>query len=117
MQDQLVDNAKLNLVAAYELIVVVFVAIKSDHLAFCGVLFKSIGQQDAVGAVVPLRKLLALGSRDFRPLREEINPLGNRDLHSLLVIGELVLGSIEQAVSNGKNRHEEAPPEIFTRVL
>ena len=117
MQDQLVDNAKLNLVVAYELIVAVFVAIKSDHLAFCGVLFKSIGQQDAVGAVVPLRKLLALGSRDFRPLREEINPLGNRDLHSLLVIGELVLGSIEQAVSNGKNRHEEAPPEIFTRVL
>ena len=95
MQDQLVDDVKLNLVAAYEPLVVVFVAIKSDHLTFCGVLFKSISQQDAVGAIAPLRELLALGSRDFRPLREEINPLGNRDLHSLLAIGRFVLGSIE----------------------
>ena len=67
MQDQLVDDAKLNLVMAYEPHVVVFVAIKSDHLAFRGVLFESIGQQDAVGAVVPLH--------DFCPLHEEINSL------------------------------------------
>ena len=105
MQDQLVDDAKPNLVVADELLVVVFVAIKSNHLALCGVLFESIGQQDSVGDVVPLRELLALGSRDFRPLREEINPLGNRDLHSLLAIGELVLGSINRAISSGRNRH------------
>ena len=44
MQDQLVDDAKLNLVLADEPFFVVFVAIKSNHLAFCGVLSKSIGQ-------------------------------------------------------------------------
>ena len=44
MQDQLVDDAKLNLVSADKPLVVVFVAIKSNHLAFCGVLFESIGQ-------------------------------------------------------------------------
>jgi hypothetical protein len=64
-----------------------------------------------------LRKLLVLGSRDFCPLREEINPLRNRDLHILLAIGESVLGSIEQAISGGGNRHEETPLEIFTLVL
>ena len=62
MQDQLVDDAKLNLVLADEPLVVVIVVIKSNHLSFCGVLFESIGQQDAVGAAVPLRKLLALES-------------------------------------------------------
>ena len=117
MQDQLVDDAGLNLVSADKPFVVFFVAIKSNHLAFCGVLFESIGQQDAVGAAVPLRELLALGSRDFCPLHEEINPLGYRDLHSLLAIGKPVLGSIEQAVSGGRNNREEAPPEIFTLVL
>ena len=56
-----------------------------------------------------MHKLLALGSKDFHLLHEEINPLGNRDLHSLFAIGEPVLGSIK--------RHEEAPPETFTLVL
>ncbi len=117
MQDQLVDDAKLNLVSADEHFVVVFVAIKSNHLAFGGVLFEGIGQQDAVGTVVPLRKLLALDSRDLGPMREEINPVGNCHLRSLLTIGELVLGTIEQAVSGDRNRHEKAPPEVFTLVL
>ena len=117
MQDKLVDDAKLNLALADKPLVVVFVAIKSNHLVFCGILFERIGQQDAVGTIVPLHKLLALGSWDFCPLHEEINPLGNCDLHSLLAIGEPVLGSIQQAVSVGRNRHEEAPLEIFTLVL
>jgi hypothetical protein len=117
MQDQLVDDAKLNLVLADEPLVVVIVVIKSNHLSFCGVLFESIGQQDAVGAAVPLCKLLALDSRDFCSLREEINPLGNCNLHSLLTIGKPVLGTIKQAVSGSRNRHEKAPPEVFTLVL
>jgi hypothetical protein len=117
MQDQLVDDAKLNLVSADEHFVVVFVAIKSNHLAFGGVLFEGIGQQDAVGTVVPLRKLLALDSRDLGPMREEINPVGNHDLHSLLTIGKLVLGTIKRAVPDDGNRHEKAPPEVLTLVL
>ena len=44
MQDQLVDDAKLNLVSADKPLVVFFVAIKSNHLAFGGVLFEDIGQ-------------------------------------------------------------------------
>jgi hypothetical protein len=44
MQDQLVDYAKLNHVSADKPLVVVFIAIKSNHLAFCGVLSESIGQ-------------------------------------------------------------------------
>ncbi len=44
MQDQLVDDAKLNLVLVDKPLVVVFIAIKSNHLAFCGVLSESIGQ-------------------------------------------------------------------------
>ena len=117
MQDQLVNDAKLNLVLADKPLVVVLVAIKSNHLAFGGVLFEGIGQQDAVGAIVPLRELLALDSRDLCPMREEINPLGNCNLHSLLTIGKLVLGTIERAVSCSRNRHEKAPPKVFTLVL
>ena len=103
--------------SADEPLVVVFVAIKSNHLAFGGVLFEGIGQQDAVGVVVPLRKLLAHDSRDLYPLCNEVNPLGNHNLHSLLTIGKLVLDTIKQAVSGSRNRHEKAPPEVFTLVL
>ena len=46
---------------------------------YCRVRLEYVSQQDAVISVVPLRKLLALGSRDFRPVCQEINLLGELD--------------------------------------
>ena len=117
-QNQLVDDVKLNFVPAdNESLVGVVIAVKSNHLAICRVRLENIRQQGAVISVVPLHKLLALGGRDFRPVCQEINLLGELDLHGFLTVGKLVLGAVEQADSNDSNGHEEAPSEVFTLVL
>jgi hypothetical protein len=97
--------------------VVIFIAIEGNHLALRGVLLEGIGQENIVRPVVPLRELLALGSRNLCPLHEEINPPGDRDLHSLVTVGKPVLVLIKRAITFGRDRHEEAPPVVFTLVL
>ena len=78
---------------------------------------ENVSEKDTVASIVPLCKLLALGGRDFRPLREQINLLGDLDFHRLFAIGELVLGTIKRAIAGNRDVHEKAPPEIFTFVL
>ncbi len=117
VQNQLVDDMKLNFVAADKSLVGVVIAIESNNLAIRGVHLENVRQHDAVVSVIPLRKLLALGGRNFRPVCQEINLLGGLDLHGLLADGKLVLGAVERAVSGDKNGHEEPPSEVFTLVL
>jgi hypothetical protein len=95
MQDQLVDNAKLDFVAANKALVGIIVAVKSNYLATGRVCLESVSEKDTVTSVVPLCKLLALGGRDSRPLHEQINLLSDLELHRLLAIGKLVLGTVE----------------------
>ena len=95
MQDQLVDNAKLDFVAANEALVGIIVAVESNYLATGRVHLKSVSEKNTVASIVQLCKLLALGRRDSRPLREQINLLDDLKLHRLLAIGKLVLGTIE----------------------
>jgi hypothetical protein len=59
-------------VAADEPFVVIFITIEGNHLALRRVLLEGIGQENIVGPVVPLHKLLALGSKNLCPLHEEI---------------------------------------------
>ncbi len=97
--------------------VVILITIEGNHLALHRVLLEGIGQEKIVGPVVPLGELLALGSRNLHPLREEINPPGDRDLHSLVTIGKPVLVLIKRAITVGRDRHEETPPVVFILVL
>ena len=117
MQDQLVDNAKLDFVAANEALVDIVVAVESNYLAIGRVRLEDVSEKDTVTSIVPLCELLALGGRDFCPLREQINLLGDLNLHCLLAIGELVLGTVKQAIAGDREVHEKAPPEVFTFVL
>jgi hypothetical protein len=93
MQEQLVDNAKLDLLATNEALALVgsIITIESNDLATGGVRLESVHEEDIVISVEPLCKLLAHGRGDFRPLREQINLLCDGDFHGLLAIGELVL--------------------------
>ncbi len=116
VQDQLVDNAKLDLVAANKALVGIIVAIESNYLAAGRVRLESVSEKDIVVSIVPLCELLTLGGGDFRPLREQINLL-HGDFHRLFAIGELVLGTVKRAITSDRNVHKKAPPEIFTLVL
>ena len=108
VQDQLVDNAKLDLVAANEALVCVIVAIESNYLATGRVRLESVSEKDIVVPIVPLCELLALGGGDFCPLREQINLLRDGDFHRLFAIGELVLGTIKRAITSDRNVHKKA---------
>ena len=95
MQDQLVDDAKLDFVAANEALVGIVVAVESNYLAIGRVCIEDVSEKDTVASIVLLCKLLVLGGRDSRPLREQIDLLGDLELHGLLAIGKLVLGTVE----------------------
>ena len=60
VQDQLVGNAKLDLVAANEALVGIIVAIESNYLATGRVRLESVSEKDIVVSIVPLCELLAL---------------------------------------------------------
>ena len=116
VQDQLVDNARLDLVAANKALVGIIVAIKSNYLATGRVRLESISEKDIVISIVPLCELMALGGGDFRPLHEQVNLLHDGDFHCLFAIGD-VLGTVKQAIASNRNVHKKAPPEIFILVL
>ena len=117
MQDQLVDNAKLDFVAANEALVGIIAVIESNYLATGRVRLENVSEKDTVASIIRLCELLALGGRDFRPLREQINLLGELDFHRLFAIGKLVLVTVKRAIAGNREVHEKAPPEIFTFVL
>ncbi len=54
---------------------------------------------DGVIPVVPLHKLLALGGRHLRPLREEMVLVAEVDFHRILVVGKLGHGAVECAIA------------------
>jgi hypothetical protein len=117
MQDQLVDNAKLDFVAANKALVGIVVAVESYYLAIGRVRLEDVSEKDIVASIVPLCKLLALGGRDLRPLREQINLLGDIEFHCFLAVGKLVLGTIKGAIADDRDVHKKAPPKVFTFVL
>ena len=69
--------------------------VESNDLAIGRVRLEDVSEKDTVAPIVPLCELLALGGRDSRPLREQIDLLGDLKLHGLLTIGKLVLGTVE----------------------
>jgi hypothetical protein len=70
VENQLINDPQLNLVAVDKPFVVVLITIKGGGLALRRVCLERGSQKNAIIPVEPLRELLTLGGRHFCPLRE-----------------------------------------------